>query len=174
VFDLPHFGHYAALEQARAAAAAAAAFAGVPSARVHLTAGACGDGDVAAYKGAAPVLAHWERCATLRHCRWVDDVLAVPAPWVPTVAFLDSIGCDAIAHDALPYADASGAAGGDGDCYGELKAAGRFLATQRTPGVSTTDLVARVLRRREALLEHLRAKGVPPEELALPAAAAGR
>jgi hypothetical protein len=45
-----------------------------------------------------------------------------------------------VAHDDLPYSDASGAAD---DVYAFVKATGRFRATQRTEGVSTSDLILR-------------------------------
>jgi choline-phosphate cytidylyltransferase len=40
-------------------------------------------------------------------CRWVDEVIT-DAPWVVTLEFLDEHNIDYVAHDALPYADASG------------------------------------------------------------------
>lgn len=40
----------------------------------------------------------------------------------------------AVAHDDLPYADASGTTD---DVYGIVKRAGKFKATQRTDGIST-------------------------------------
>ena len=163
VFDLLHYGHSRALEQARAAASAALAAAcgggGSATAAIHLTVGVCTDADVAAYKGAAPVLSYAERVESLRHCRWVDAVL--PAPWVPTPTFLDAHGLDVLAHDALPYADLSGFAAG-GDCYAAIKTAGRFLPTQRTDGVSTTDILARVLARGEELGRKVAGAIAPP------------
>ena len=167
VFDLTHLGHFRALEQARSAASAAAAAAGCGGARVHLTVGLCSDEDVAAFKGAAPILTAAERAEGMRACRWVDAVLA--APWTPTPEFLDAHGLDAIAHDDAPYPDASGAAA---DCYAAVKAAGRFLPTQRTQGVSTSDLIARVLKRRDELIAQCLARGVPPGDLGVAAAAA--
>ena len=162
VWDLAHYGQLRALEQARAAAVAAlSASCGSligSSVTIHLTAGVCSDEDVAAYKGAAPVLTYSERAESLLHCRWVDAV--IPAPWVPTPAFLDAHGLDVLAHDALPYADLSGAAAG-GDCYEAIKSAGRFLPTQRTDGVSTTDILARVLQRREEFGRKVAAAAVP-------------
>ena len=167
VFDLTHLGHFRALEQARGAASAAAAAAGCAHMHIHLTVGLCSDGDVAAYKGAAPILTAAERAESMRACRWVDAVLA--APWTPTPEFLDAHGLDAIAHDDAPYPDASGAAA---DCYAAVKTAGRFLPTLRTQGVSTSDLLARVLRRREELLAQCLARGVPPGDLGVAAVAA--
>ncbi len=41
--------------------------------------------------------------------RWVDEVIP-DAPWVITKEFLDKHNIDYVAHDALPYSDASGQA----------------------------------------------------------------
>ena len=43
----------------------------------------------------------------MRLCRWVDEVIR-DAPWVVTPEFLEQHNIDFVAHDALPYADASG------------------------------------------------------------------
>ncbi len=48
-----------------------------------------------------------ERYESLRHCKWVDEVVR-DAPWVITEEFLDANNIDFVAHDALPYNDASG------------------------------------------------------------------
>lgn len=42
-------------------------------------------------------------------CRWVDEIIT-DAPWVITPEFLEKHNIDFVAHDALPYSDASGQA----------------------------------------------------------------
>ena len=58
-------------------------------------------------------------------CRWVDEVIR-DAPWVVTPEFLEEHNIDFVAHDALPYADASG---GSNDVY-EVVRAPSFLTLQ--------------------------------------------
>ncbi|XP_035232539.1 choline-phosphate cytidylyltransferase A-like isoform X2 [Stegodyphus dumicola] len=48
---------------------------------------------------------------------------------------------DFVAHDDLPYA-----MGSEDDVYKGIKERGMFVATERTEGVSTSDLVARIVR----------------------------
>ena len=83
-----------------------------------------------------------ERYESLRHCKWVDEVIP-DAPWVINQEFLDKHKIDFVAHDALPYADTSGAAN---DVYEFVKAVGRFKETQRTEGISTSDLIMRIVK----------------------------
>lgn len=47
-------------------------------------------------------------------------------------------------HDALPYGDASGQSS-SGDVYAHLKRQGRFVETQRTEGISTSDIITRLV-----------------------------
>ena len=49
---------------------------------------------------------------------------------------------DFVCHDALPYGDASGQSS-SGDVYAHLKRQGRFVETQRTEGISTSDIITR-------------------------------
>lgn len=83
-----------------------------------------------------------ERYESLRHCRWVDEVIP-DAPWVITQDFLDNYRVDYVAHDSLPYADASGAGK---DVYEFVKAIGKFKETKRTDGISTSDIIMRILK----------------------------
>jgi choline-phosphate cytidylyltransferase len=105
--------------------------------------GVCNDDLTHRYKGKT-VMTEGERYEALRHCRWVDEVVP-DAPWVVTPAFLDAHDIAYVAHDALPYADASGQ-GADGDVYALVKRLGKFRETARTDGVSTSDLILRILR----------------------------
>lgn len=83
-----------------------------------------------------------ERYESLRHCKWVDEV--VPnAPWVLTEEFLEQHMIDYVAHDSLPYADASGAAN---DVYDLVKSIGKFKETKRTDGISTSDIIMRIVK----------------------------
>ncbi|TCD68982.1 hypothetical protein EIP91_009204 [Steccherinum ochraceum] len=85
------------------------------------------------------VMSHAERCESVRHCRWVDEVVP-DAPWVIDQEFLDKYKIDYVAHDQDPY----GSAGHD-DVYAYCKVNGKFLPTRRTPGISTSDLLARLV-----------------------------
>jgi cytidyltransferase-like protein len=126
IFDLTHYGHFRALEMAKKA---------FPNS--YLMVGCCNDELTHKFKGET-VLTEAERYENLRHCRWVDQIIP-DAPWVVTKDFLELHDIDFVCHDELPYIDTSGS--GAGDCYAPLKAMGRFYATQRTDGVSTTDLI---------------------------------
>lgn len=55
-------------------------------------------------------------------------------PWV------SHYGCQYVVHGDDITSDENGE-----DCYRYVKAAGRFLVVKRTPGISTTDLVGRML-----------------------------
>jgi hypothetical protein len=67
---------------------------------------------------------------------------------------------DFVAHDDIPYTSA-----GIEDCYGWLKDQGRFIATERTEGISTSDLITRVIREYDAYIARNLQRGVPAKEL---------
>jgi choline-phosphate cytidylyltransferase len=102
-----------------------------------------------------------ERKESVRHCKWVDDIV-YPAPWAPSMAFLTSINVDFVAHDAIPYV-----VPGAEDCYKEIKEAGRFLPTLRTEGVSTSDLLVRILKDKDDYTERNLQKGYSRKQLNL-------
>ncbi|KAI0799807.1 hypothetical protein BC629DRAFT_1498921 [Irpex lacteus] len=105
---------------------------------VYMLAGVNSDEQCEEHKSRT-VMTHAERCEAVRHCRWVDEVVP-DAPWVIDQAFLDKYKIDYVAHDADPY----GSAGFD-DVYAFCKIQGKFLPTRRTPGISTSDLLARLV-----------------------------
>jgi choline-phosphate cytidylyltransferase len=119
------FRHMRQLEQAKTA---------FPE--VYLIVGVTGDAETHRRKGLT-VLTGAERAETVRHCRWVDEVIP-DCPWVVTPEFLEEHQIDYVAHDDIPY----GADEGD-DIYRPIKEQGKFLVTQRTEGVSTTGLITK-------------------------------
>ncbi|KAK7412984.1 hypothetical protein VNO78_04789 [Psophocarpus tetragonolobus] len=130
IYDLFHFGHARSLEQAKKL---------FPN--TYLLVGCCNDEITHKYKGKT-VMTEKERSESLRHCRWVDEVIP-DAPWVITQEFLDKHQIDYVAHDSLPYADASGAGK---DVYEYVKSAGKFKETKRTEGISTSDIIMRIIK----------------------------
>lgn len=102
----------------------------------YLMVGVTGDAETHKRKGLT-VLTGAERAETLRHCKWVDEVLP-NCPWIVTKEFLAEHNIDYVAHDDEPY----GADEGD-DIYAPIKKEGKFLVTQRTEGVSTTGIITK-------------------------------
>lgn len=67
--------------------------------------------------------------------------MSVPyAPYVTSLPWISHYGCQYVVHGDDITSDSSGE-----DCYRYVKAAGRFKVVKRTPSISTTDLVGRML-----------------------------
>ncbi|KAG5292828.1 cholinephosphate cytidylyltransferase [Histoplasma ohiense] len=147
VFDLFHLGHMRQLEQAKKA---------FPE--TYLIVGVTSDHETHKRKGLT-VLTGAERSETVRHCRWVDEVIP-DCPWIVTPEFLEKHQIDYVAHDDLPY----GAAEGD-DIYAPIKAQGKFLVTQRTEGVSTTGIITHIVRDYEKYITRQLKRGTSRQEL---------
>ncbi|PWN87164.1 hypothetical protein FA10DRAFT_234939 [Acaromyces ingoldii] len=128
VYDLFHYAHALQLRQAKLS---------FPS--VHLIVGVVSSRLCAQHKN-KPVMSSAERYAAVRNCRWVDEVVE-DAPWVINQELLDLYRIDYVAHDEVPYGGTDGAE----DIYKFVKDQGRFLPTNRTPGVSTSELLARIV-----------------------------
>ena len=90
---------------------------------VYLLVGVNSDEQVKFYKFKC-VMNHIERCETVRHCRWVDEVVP-EAPWVIDSAFLEKYNIDYVAHDEEPYVSP-----GHEDVYSFVKSLG--LSSSRT------------------------------------------
>lgn len=147
VFDLFHLGHMKQLEQCKKSFPNVTLICGVPSDKVtHKLKG-------------LTVLTDKQRCETLTHCKWVDEVIP-DAPWVVTPEFLEEHKIDYVAHDDLPYASAD-----NDDIYKPIKQMGKFLTTQRTEGVSTSDIITKIIRDYDKYLMRNFARGATRQEL---------
>ena len=128
-FDLCHFGHMNAFRLAR-------------SLGTYLVAGVNSDATITACKGSAPLLNEAERITMVSACRYVDQV--VVCPYVMDAAYLEGVmtkyRIDYVVHGSDPCL-----VNGQ-DVYAAAKAMGKFRSIPRTPGVSTTDVVGRLLR----------------------------
>ncbi|XP_043319491.1 ethanolamine-phosphate cytidylyltransferase isoform X2 [Cervus canadensis] len=118
-----HYGHSNQLRQARAMGD-------------HLIVGVHTDEEIAKHKG-PPVFTQEERYKMVQAIKWVDEVVPA-APYVTTLETLDKYNCDFCVHGNDITLTVDGR-----DTYEEVKQAGREC--KRTQGVSTTDLVGRML-----------------------------
>ena len=147
IFDLFHVGHMKQLEQCKKAFKNVTLVVGVPSDKVtHKLKG-------------LTVLTDEQRCESLRHCKWVDEV--VPnAPWILNADFLKKHKIDYVAHDDIPYTSA-----GVDDVYKPVKELGKFLVTQRTDGISTSDIITIIIRDYDKYLMRNFSRGATRQEL---------
>ncbi|KKK16587.1 hypothetical protein P175DRAFT_0526232 [Aspergillus ochraceoroseus IBT 24754] len=124
-FDFSHHGHAGAMLQARRLGD-------------ELVVGVHSDEAILENKGPT-VMTLEERVAAVEACRWVTK--CVPsAPYVTFLPWVSHYGCKFVVHGDDITSDSNG-----DDCYRFVKAAGRFKVVKRTPGISTTDLVGRML-----------------------------
>lgn len=47
-------------------------------------------------------MTHAERCESVRHCRWADEILP-DAPWIVDQEWMDKHQIDYLAHDEVVY-----------------------------------------------------------------------
>ncbi|KAJ7530458.1 hypothetical protein O6H91_14G004300 [Diphasiastrum complanatum] len=128
-FDLMHYGHANALRQARALGD-------------ELVVGVVSDEEIIANKG-PPVMSMDERMVMVSSVKWVDKVIA-DAPYAITEEFMNKLfteyNIDYIIHGDDPCILPDGS-----DAYAHAKKAGRYKQIKRTEGVSSTDIVGRML-----------------------------
>lgn len=120
-----HFGHANACRQAKALGD-------------HLIVGVHSDEEITKHKG-PPVFNEEERYKMVRGIKWVDEVVE-NAPYVTTLETLDKYNCDFCVHGDDITLTSDGV-----DTYHIVKTAKRYREVKRTQGVSTTDLVGRML-----------------------------
>ena len=102
-----------------------------------------------------------ERVEIIQHCKWVDEVLC-PCPWVITVDFLRDHNIHYVAHDDLPYGSV-----GQTDIYYDVKRLGMFRATQRTEGISTSDIILRIIKDYDMYVERSLSRGYKREDIGI-------
>eukprot|EP00742_Colponemidia_sp_Colp-10_P020426 GILJ01023798.1.p1 GENE.GILJ01023798.1~~GILJ01023798.1.p1 ORF type:complete len:389 (+),score=55.41 GILJ01023798.1:79-1245(+) len=138
-FDVMHSGHYNALRQAKQTGD-------------MLVAGVHSGESILANKG-PPVMDDEERMTAAAACKWVDEVVGY-IPYEVNVKLLDDLGVDYCVHgDDLPT-------NLNGNMYQEVILAGRCKIIRRTEGVSSTDLLGRMLSLSQAHLHQNPAPGV--------------
>ncbi|PIA26332.1 hypothetical protein AQUCO_09500060v1 [Aquilegia coerulea] len=128
-FDMMHYGHCNALRQARALGD-------------QLVVGVVSDAEITANKG-PPVTPLHERIIMVSAVKWVDEVIP-DAPYAITEEFMKKLfnecDIDYIIHGDDPCLLPDGT-----DAYALAKKAGRYKQIKRTEGVSSTDIVGRML-----------------------------
>ncbi|XP_036321852.1 ethanolamine-phosphate cytidylyltransferase isoform X2 [Rhagoletis pomonella] len=124
-YDMVHFGHANSLRQAKALGD-------------KVIVGIHTDEEITKHKG-PPVFTEEERVKMVKGIKWVDEVV-LGAPYVTTLEVLDEYNCDFCVHGDDITMTAEGV-----DTYHLVKSANRYKEVRRTAGVSTTDLVGRML-----------------------------
>lgn len=147
IWDLFHFGHAKALEQVKKL---------FPN--CYLLVGCCNDKLTHKMKGKT-VFTDNQRYESLRHCKWVDEVIP-DAPWIIDQEFLNKHKIDYVAHDDLPYNSA-----GMEDVYKFCKDQGIFIPTNRTDGVSTSDIITKIVHDYDAYVRRNVLRGVSAKDL---------
>jgi ethanolamine-phosphate cytidylyltransferase len=120
-----HFGHANACRQAK-------------SLGDYLIVGVHSDEEITKHKG-PPVFNEAERYKMVKGIKWVDEIVE-NAPYVTTLETLDKHDCDFCVHGDDITLTAEGI-----DTYHIVKTNNRYKEVKRTQGVSTTDLVGRML-----------------------------
>ncbi|CAI5738487.1 unnamed protein product [Peronospora destructor] len=128
-FDMMHYGHMNAFRQAR-------------SLGTYLVVGVNDDESITACKGAPPVLNNEERIASVKGCKFVDEV-EPHCPYIMNEDYLQRMirkhRIDYVVHGDDPCIV-------DGkDVYESAQKLGKYRTIPRTEGVSTSDILGRML-----------------------------
>ncbi|KAJ0400466.1 hypothetical protein P43SY_004815 [Pythium insidiosum] len=128
-FDMMHYGHMNAFRQAKALG-------------TYLVVGVNDDASITACKGAPPVMDDDERIASVEGCKFVDEV-EPHCPYIMNEEYLKRMikkhNIDFVVHGDDPCIV-------DGkDVYETAQKLGKYRTIPRTEGVSTSDILGRML-----------------------------
>uniref|UniRef100_A0A182UC35 choline-phosphate cytidylyltransferase n=2 Tax=Anopheles melas TaxID=34690 RepID=A0A182UC35_9DIPT len=138
IYDLFHQGHARQLMQAKNV---------FPN--VYLIVGVCND-----------KLTHSRKGRTVMNDEERYEAIVPDAPWELDDEFIEKHKIDFVAHDEIPYSTDD-----CNDVYAKIKAKGMFVATERTEGVSTSDIVARIVKDYDIYVRRNLARGYTAKEL---------
>lgn len=124
-FDVFHYGHANALRQSKELGS-------------HLIAGVHSSVEISREKG-LPVMEDEERYEVVRGCRYVDKVVE-NSPFVTQMDMVKKHGVDVVVHGDDLVLDRNGQ-----DSYSQVRKTGMFREVKRTIGISTTEIVGRML-----------------------------
>ena len=127
-FDLMHYGHMNAFRLGR-------------SLGTYLIVGVNSDESITECKG-PPLMDNQERLAMVQSCKFVDEVLT-GCPYIMDSDYINWI-IETYKIDFVVHGDDPCIVNGE-DVYEAAKAAGKFRSIPRTHGVSTTDIIGRML-----------------------------
>lgn len=144
-----------------------------PNQKIWLIAGVCDQKDIEEHKGSSYFIQDQRLAAKKNDYKWsiriVMSMKYLPTPlgyWQKVIhshtEFLTDNKIDFVCHDDIPYETA-----GVDDAYAICKKLGKFKATQRTKGVSTTDIVAKILKNKEMYYVRNLNRGVSRQKLGM-------
>lgn len=100
-----------------------------------------------------------ERAEQVSHCRYADEVVA-RCPWVIDQAFIDEYQIDFVVHGEDQSYDENG-----DDAYAFVKSIGKFKTVARSEGVSTTDVIVRIIKDYKGYVERSIGRGYTHQQL---------
>ena len=126
VFDIFHYGHMELFRKIKLLFPNSFIIAGVSS-----------DHDSKLYKRAS-ILTCDERVKTLSYCKYIDKVIS-NIPWIIDNNFIEQHKIDYVCHDPIQYPSND-----IDDVYKFCKEKGIFIGLNRTPNISTTEIIKRI------------------------------
>ena len=126
----------------------------------ELVIGIHNDEDIMHNKNGHPVMHEEERYYHISQVRWCSAIYT-NAPYVTEPSVMDEQLCQYVVHGDDIVLDANGE-----DCYTKVRKIGRFKMVKRTEGVSTTEIIHRILNHTEGKhlsFDNAKDKGDPIE-----------